>query len=144
MLLSPTNCDDEIANYLHSLDEEDENEIVNLLNDNFNIEEDDWNQNDLSGLNLSEVLEIGAKSPLLLINGVNCAAHTMQLSVKGALAMLEVEHSNVIKLCREVAKFLRTENTRIEARNRNLKLILPSLDVETRWSSTYLLVSKHV
>lgn len=75
------------------------------------------------------------------VNGINCAAHTLQLAVKDALNLLHVDHKNVIKLTREVVKFIRKESTRNDIRNRGLNLKLPSMGVETRWSSTYMMVN---
>lgn len=134
------NCNEEIAEALHVLDNDDDNEIAFLLGD-ANIDDDDnWQQDDISQLNIPAAIKDVSNSSPVFINGISCAAHTVQLAVKDALSMVSIQHSNVIKLAREVAKFLRKENTQIEIRNRKLESILPSLDVETRWSSTYLLV----
>lgn len=134
------NCDEEIAEALHVLDDDDQHEITLLLDDT-NIDDDDnWQQDDMSQLNIPDAIKNASNSSPIFINGISCAAHTVQLAVKDALAMLSILYFNVIKLAREVAKFLRKENIRIEMRNRKLESILPSLDIETRWSSTYLMV----
>lgn len=46
------------------------------------------------------------------LSGIRCAAHTLQLVVKYALAALPEETKNVIKLCRRIAKILRLESTK--------------------------------
>lgn len=88
------------------------------------------------------------------MTGVNCAAHTLQLLVKDALKELKKESSNVIDLCRRIIKSLKLNSTKnvVEEARKNaesefitkqleLKLKVPSLDVETRWGSTFLMVS---
>lgn len=69
------------------------------------------------------------------------AAHTLQLAVNDALKLLGKNDSNIISLCRVVAKFIRLQSTKNEMHKVGLSSILPKLDVETRWSSTYLMVS---
>lgn len=76
----------------------------------------------------------------LFITSIKCAAHTLQLAVNDALKLLGAADKNSISLCRLVAKFLRLQSTRNEMHRANLKSILPKLDVETRWSSTYMMV----
>lgn len=71
---------------------------------------------------------------------IKCGAHTVQLVVKDALKMLSIEDQNVIDLCRLVAKFLRLQSSKNEMREKGLTSILPGLDVQTRWSSSYLMV----
>lgn len=141
-LIIVENCDAEIADVLHSLDEDDENEIAMLFNDSIIIDDDEcWQQNNLNDFDLANAIGEKTTSQPIFVNGVNCAAHTIQLAVKGGLAMLRTDHFNVIKLAREVSKFLRRDNTRIEARNREITLKLVKLDMEPRWSSSYLMVS---
>lgn len=77
---------------------------------------------------------------LFFVNGINCSAHTVQLAVMDALKLLTNDNLNVILLARVLVKFIRKETTRNESRNRGLKVILPALDVKTRWSSTYIMV----
>lgn len=124
-------CDGDIAHVLHELDDDDRYEMAALFDD-----PDNMSQHDIPG-----ALHDNTKYRPVFVNSVNCAAHTVQLAVKNALSKLKIEHSNLIKLAREVAKFLRKEGTRNEARKHHLKLILPPLDIETRWSSTYMLVN---
>lgn len=136
------NFDDEIAEILHQLDEDDQNEIDILFNDDYNIDDDDdWVLNDLSQFDLPNNIRQEEDERPFFIDGVNCAAHTLQLAVKDALAKLRIEHSNVIKLAKACARFIRKESTRNEAINRQLTIILPILDVVTRWSFTYMMVA---
>lgn len=76
----------------------------------------------------------------LFMASIKCAAHTLQLAVNDALKMLGKTDSNIISLCRVVAKFLRLQSTKNEMHLAGLHSIMPKLDVETRWSSTYLMV----
>lgn len=76
----------------------------------------------------------------LFVNSVKCGAHTIQLAVKDFLALLSKSDQNIIDLCRLVAKFLRKQSSKNEMRHAGLSSILPGLDVQTRWSSTYLMV----
>lgn len=71
---------------------------------------------------------------------IRCAAHTLQLAVKGALKSLPKGDQNVIELCRAAAKEMRKQTTMNVMRQLNLSSILPKLDVKTRWSSTYMMV----
>lgn len=76
------------------------------------------------------------------ITGVNCSAHTLQLAIKDALKLIALKNRNVISLCRNVAKSLRLKSTRHtykEEHGREYKI--PGLNVETRWGSTYTMVS---
>lgn len=77
----------------------------------------------------------------LFMSSIKCAAHTLQLAVNDALKLLGKKDSNIISLCRVVAKFLRLQSTKNEMHKVGLSSIIPKLDVETRWSSTYLMVS---
>lgn len=98
------NFDDEIAEILHQLDEDDEHEIDMLFNDDYNIDEDDdWELNDLSHFDLPNTIRETENVRPFFIDGINCAAHTLQLAVKDALSKLRVEHSNVIKLAKACA-----------------------------------------
>lgn len=140
-IMTSENCDVEIAQILHLLDEDDESEIIMLLSDNHIEDDDDWEQTNLDESDLVQAIVQTSESEPIFINGVNCGAHTVQLAVKSALSELSTSDSNIISLARQVAKFLRKDNTRIEARNRLLTLIFPALDMDIRWSSIYLMVS---
>ncbi|XP_017062432.2 uncharacterized protein LOC108102221 [Drosophila ficusphila] len=102
---------------------------VELLNDTetADIDEDDEDEEELM-LNTS----IGS------ITSVRCAAHTLQLAVKDFLEDLEA--ADFICKARKLVKLLRTPTYRhliTEA-----ALPQPVVDVATRWSSTYNMLSK--
>lgn len=132
-------CDEEIADILYSLDADDEEEIQALINDDLE-ESEDRTMNNIAQIDLPESIE-RMTGQLFSVNGVNCAAHTIQLAIKDALRKLDVAHFNIIRLARTVVIFVRKESTRNEARKRGLKFILPTIDIDTRWSSTYMMVS---
>lgn len=75
------------------------------------------------------------------VNHVNCGAHTIQLIVSDALKELRSNHYNVIKLCRQFAKFLRRSTTITKLKNLGIKFKFPKLDCLTRWNSLLILVS---
>lgn len=88
------------------------------------------------------------------LTGINCAAHTLELLVKDSLKELRKGTSNIIDLCRRIIKALKLNSTKLivdQARKSSSTMSLaeqpgyemkvPSLDVETRWGSTYVMVS---
>lgn len=75
------------------------------------------------------------------ILGINCSAHTLQLAIKDALKFLPKDHSQVIELCRCVAKYLRKSSTIDALKKDGITYRLPRLDVETRWGSMFTMVS---
>lgn len=77
------------------------------------------------------------------ITGINCSAHTLQLAVNDSIKAMPIVHQNIITLTRYVAKFLRRETTKISLKDNEMLQAYkkPRLDVETRWCSTYLMVS---
>lgn len=77
------------------------------------------------------------------VTGINCTAHTVQLVVNDALKMLSKTHYNVIDLCRRVTRHLHLKSTQYEVKEKNMFYSQPRFDVNTRWSSTYLMVSKN-
>lgn len=121
---------------LNSIDQTDQIEIMNLMSRLVPFESDWFFNDDINSLDTSPMVS------LVLINGVNCAAHTLQLAIKNALFKLGSQQANVIKLCRDVCKFIRQQNTIYEMEKRGIKKKFAALDVETRWSSTYLMVCK--
>lgn len=133
--------DNEIDEVLNRLDDEDENEVDQLMYGDFdeNEEENDWEfQNYSIDVDLAENME----TQLFFVNRINCGAHTVQLAVKDALKLLNKTHKNVISLAKVVVIFIRRQNTRNEIRNRGLNVKLPVIDNDTRWSSTYMMVSQ--
>lgn len=132
-----------IQRLLNVLDEEDEEESETLLNDeNFCSNDDNaWEiSNGLAGIGFEEAVESEMSENLVIVNGINCAAHTLQLVVRGALALLSKVHANVIALASKVCKFFRTETTKNAVRNMGLGLRIPSMEMPTRWSNTYMMV----
>lgn len=81
-------------------------------------------------------------NPPIFLNRVNCGADTLQLVVKDGLNDLRAEHINIIKLCRQFAKFARRQTNMNELKHKKIPVKLPRLDCPTRWSSTYVMVSK--
>lgn len=71
------------------------------------------------------------------ITGVNCAAHTLQLGIKDALAKFQPNFKNVIELCRRVCKFLRLKSTSYAS---PIEYPKPRKENKTRWCSMYLMV----
>lgn len=101
-----------------------------------NDSDDDESELDLPELNTQFSLNRS-----IFVNQVNCASHTLQLVVKDGLDALSQEHKNVIKLCREFAKFIRRQSSLNKLVKHGIKIKLPRLDCITRWSSTYMMVS---
>lgn len=133
----------QIATALNQIDEDDQNEINELAN-NLVPDESDWSFINYSNdIDLADSLVRNKSAKFAFVNGVNCAAHTIQLVIKDGLAQLSSNYNNIIKLCREACKFIRLQTTIYEMQNRNIKKKFPALDVETRWSSTYIMVSDH-
>lgn len=77
----------------------------------------------------------------LFIDQIRCAAHTLQLAINDALKKLNAADVNIINLCRKVSKFLRLPKTQCLLKKMGCYTILPVLDVETRWNSTYFMVN---
>lgn len=74
----------------------------------------------------------------LNINGIRCAAHTLQLAVISALKT--PEYQILVQLCRAVCKELRKETTSYELGENKIKFKIPRIDCLTRWNSTYTMV----
>lgn len=73
-----------------------------------------------------------------LFNGLACAAHTLNLVVKDAITHC-VELKELIEKFRTLAKKLRTPTLRNALKEKKQKMAL--IDVNTRWSSLYNMVS---
>lgn len=128
--------DDEISIYLAEKDDATDEEALEEMYDDILRKS---HENMLSAISLQMFTDHSMEIPWD-IAGVNCSAHTLQLAVKSALKKLAPKHSNVISLCRRVAKLLRLSSTHHEMNELGKKYRSPRLDVETRWSSTYMMV----
>lgn len=142
-------------NEIYEIGDDDDNErterdIERLLNEmDLNVDEVldiAFDQNAIYGQLLDDlVLDFGSRmgNYQWTIASIKCAAHTLQLAVNEAIASLGQGDKSVLELCRRVAKFLHLQSTKHEMLRVNLKCILPSLDVVTRWSSTYKMVQNY-
>lgn len=75
----------------------------------------------------------------LIASGIKCAAHTLQLAVKGALKMVKIQV--LLKVCRTACKLLRKTSYKNRLRDRKIEIKkLPGLDCAVRWNSTYVMV----
>lgn len=121
----------------NTIDETDDIEITNLMS-RLLPNESDWSFCDHMGN-----MDWSSMNSLALVNGVNRAAHTIQLAIKNALKEFEnFEQANVINMCRDVCKFIRQQTTIYTMKKKGIKPKFPALDVDTRWSSTYLMVRR--
>ncbi|XP_051862744.1 uncharacterized protein LOC117577396 isoform X2 [Drosophila albomicans] len=105
---------------------------VQVLND---ATEESLYEEDIESENLLNELD---SIELANIHLVRCAAHTLQLCVFDVNRTKEI--ADKISACRTLCKSLRTETYR-RVLIENEKNI-PSLDVATRWNSTYLMLKK--
>lgn len=132
----------------HCSDDQTEDEIEQILLNEKAFTDDDALDALLDGSSVYEelleklVVDMRKRSGNhhLFMASIKCAAHTLQLAVNDALKQLGRADSNIISLCRVAAKFLRLRSTKNEMHRVGLTSIIPKLDVETRWSSTYLMV----
>lgn len=76
-----------------------------------------------------------------LIEGIRCACHCLELAVKEAINYT-VESNFVIDEAREIVKTLRTSKYLNLITKRGLKK--PYLAGDTRWSSTFIMVSEYI
>lgn len=128
--------------------------IEELLNNESFITDDDAYERlfeevefdpDFSTLLSAMTAEISSFDPAIWdITGVNCAVHTLQLSVKDALSNLMKAYKNVIELCRRICKFLRLKSTSVSLDAIEINHVLPRLETPTRWGSMYLMVSRFI
>lgn len=78
------------------------------------------------------------------ITGINCSAHTLQLSVEDAIKLLSKTNRNVIDLCRLICKLLRTKKVKAELIKNGHYCKYPRIDVVTRWGSLYIMVCSEI
>lgn len=97
------------------------------------------NQNLLSEA-ANDIIDVIGSEMVWNITNVNCMAHTIQLVVKDSINAIDTRDENVIKIGREVIKFLRLPSTKHEMNERGMAYNLPRLDCPTRWGSTYIMV----
>lgn len=71
------------------------------------------------------------------INGIGCAAHSLQIAIQDALKVSGCKA--LIRKCREIVKTLKSQNVSFLLKEK--KVSSPSLDVKTRWNSSFLMVS---
>ncbi|XP_037728652.1 uncharacterized protein LOC119559667 [Drosophila subpulchrella] len=104
-------------------------QVLNDATEESLFEEDTESENHLNELDTIELANIHL---------VRCAAHTLQLCIFDVNKAKEI--ADKISSCRTLCKSLRTETYRriLIENQRNL----PSLDVATRWNSTYLMLKR--
>lgn len=133
-------CDNEIVNYLENVTDYTDDQALDLL---FNqIDEDGFtteHENLLDAV-LNNVQNQIVYNFVGSINGIRCAAHTLQLCIKSGLNKLERAIVNVIEICRHIAKTMRLNSTAHALKSAGISFTVPHLDVETRWCSTYIMV----
>lgn len=72
------------------------------------------------------------------VQGLVCAAHTLQLAIMDALKNWP-DTSKLITKCIDIVKFVRTPNVRRLLKLRGL--LVPNINIVTRWNSMYLMVN---
>lgn len=138
--------DREIEAALALEDEISEEQAYDLLfngDDSDDSDDDvDFEANDtLLGAITSELVNKHGIALEWMILGINCAAHTKQLSIGDAVNNTTEANRNVIKLCGKVAKILRRSTTKFKLDKANIACKFPRLQVKTRWCSLYLMVN---
>lgn len=126
--------DAEISNAIAACQSEDsdsDEELNALLND-----DDDY-------ISMVDALKNKFASSTLTVNGVKCAAHTLQLAVRDALKDKRLNIINLIALYRLVCKTLRKMKYQYTLKENGIEMIAPRLDCCTRWSSEYYMVRIH-
>lgn len=117
---------DDDASLMEIGDQESEAELDDLLDDNSET------------VSLIEKCLSNYALETLDINGIKCAAHTLQLAVRGTLK--NSKHQSLINEFRNVCKFLRKPTNIRIMKEENIRIWIPRLDCETRWSSLYRMV----
>lgn len=75
------------------------------------------------------------------INGINCAAHHLQLGIGEALKAIGQLDQKTIELSRHVTKHMRKQTTIYSLKENSIEFKKPRIDWPTRWCSLYLMVS---
>ena len=70
---------------------------------------------------------------------LRCAAHSLQLAVRDGVKG-HPSSTNIILKARVIAKKLRAPNMTASLKRKNA--LLPIIDVETRWGSTYMMINR--
>lgn len=103
-----------------------------------NDDGEESNDEDQASLNVAiELFETKTK----ILNGIRCAAHTLQLVINTALKATDYA-KKLIPKCRRIVKSLLAPNMLNLIRQQNLKY--PKIDCSTRWSSTYYMLTRLV
>lgn len=135
---SDMQTDDEISKLLSEVEELTDEDALEILFDDV-LSNDKKN---LLTVISNHVIEHVGLEVQFNISGVKCSEHTLQLGITDALKKCARQYTNVIILCRNVAKSLRTKSTQHTFEtNTQGQYRTPRLDVETRWGSTYMMVS---
>lgn len=108
-------------------DEDRRNEIEEILNENSDFDQ------------LLKELQRTFSAYTMNINGIRCAAHTIQLAVQDALASINIK--TLLKKCKKMCKLLRKKKTRFILRRNNIAITQPRLDCKTRWNSEFRMVN---
>lgn len=118
--------DDENTDWME-LNDEEEAELDELLDDH-----DEY-------VKLIEECVNDLAKKTMVINGIRCAAHTLQLGVRDALKLSQ--SARFIGEIRDICKFLRKNKSIRELMRNNIYVCLPRADCKVRWSSLYRMVS---
>ena len=118
--------------------ESDEHENINVTPEEDADENADDYDDDLRALAV-DTSEVSTSSvPDTTIYTVRCAAHTLQLAIRDGLKQHGA--STVLAQARSVAKKLRAPNMLSSLKNKGQ--LLPMIDVETRWGSSFLMLKR--
>lgn len=129
--------DDEVLGYIF-----DEVERVEYTEEDGEPTENDLraNENLLAAIQLN-MEDVHGLNVMWEVKGINCAAHTLQLAIGGAIDSTAAKNRNVIKLCSRVAQFMRNQTTKYVLDKAGIDYKKPRIEVTTRWCSLYLMVS---
>lgn len=120
-------CDAEISVCDSESDDDDRrNEVNGILNETDEFDE------------LLKELQQNFSAYTMHINGIRCAAHTVQLAVQDALDTDDMK--TLLKKCKKLCKLLRKKKVRFILRTHNIRIKLPRLDCKTRWNSKFRMV----